>query len=642
MAEPSSPPLPAVPALTLAAADQWRAARVWRRVEGRWLVLLPLLTMLLAVVVDDLPTSCERLDGCAVPFGEGIAAALLWAEALVLLVRPRGSFAVPAAVGALVWWLPDALPGAGVRWAALVAHLAVAGALYRVAAGRRQARAQLVALMGPPVPYPWTLLGHGSPVEPPPRPVVRRVLAALLGAAAVLLVVSGVSATADSNERAQAADEVRATVRAVHDDGASVTVDYRMPTGTGDFSAEIDVWWDWVPKVGDDLPLLADGTGWYRVTGEVYDPTPWWVLAGLAACCAGLLLASAHRTDLARHAPVDEAPAMRVRIRQDPGGGLVVLPVDGGDKERPLWRLAFRRDVASFEPADEDGPAEWMPDGRPQEAEELRAATPAEAAALLERATAPVEALLYQGPDGAQRQLVVYRAPEDPETWQADSAAAFAAPPRLRRDAGAVRNESALAVPAAAAETLERDLARPAALPPGARVYGLPAGLRWAAGPVTAGLLVGAVLLLDDGGAVEGLVRPLAVGLPFLLAVISACSWQLAVDRDGVALSGALWVERLPWQRVAAAAVHRGRFTVQAPDGRQIGFGSRPATVLHRHFGGSWDPRQVARTVTLMAHSAEHRPPTLLPADAVGRVAGLNRLVVAGYLAWVLGRWFLG
>ncbi|MFJ5232784.1 hypothetical protein ACIQBJ_23165 [Kitasatospora sp. NPDC088391] len=639
MAPLPPPPLPAAPALTLAAADQWRSARVWRRLESRWLALLPVLTVVLAGAADELPAACDRLNACAVPYGEGLAQALLLAELLVLLVRPRGSFAVPALVGPALWLLPDALPGTAVRTAALLAHLAVAAALYRVATGRRRARAQLASLMGPPVPYPWTLLGGEEPNPRPAPPRLRRLLAALLGTGALLLAASGWWTAAEQDARAQTADEVRATVRAVRDDGARITVDYQLPSSTRTFSTDIEVWWDWEPKTGDTLALLADGTGWHRVAGETYDPAPWWSCAALAGAAAALLLGSAHRTDRARHAPADGAPALRVRVRPEPGGP-AVLPVDGGDGEPALWRLVRPGQEAHFAPADEDGPAEWLPDDPPPAGPEPAAATPAEAAARLAGATRPVEALLYHGPDGPYRQLLVHRLPEDPESWRAVGTAAHPAPPRSRAATGL--HEDTLAVPAAAAPLLAEDLADPDALPEPARVHGPPAALRLAAAPVGAVVTAVAVTALDDGGFLDGLARPLVVGLPFLLAVIGACGWQLAVDRDGVAVSGALLRRRLPWAQVTAAAVHRGRFTVQAADARQIGFGSWPAERLHRHFGGDYDPRHAARTITLLAHAPERRPTAPLPADAVGRALPLNRLAVAGYLAWTLGHWYFG
>lgn len=272
MSDMASPPLPAAPGLTLAAADQWRAARVWRRLESRWLALLPGGTFVLAAAADDpLPRSCDVLDACAVSLGETVAVALVLVEALVLLARPRGSALVPAVVGLLLWFLPDALPGTAVRLAVTGAHLAVAAALHRVAAGRRRARTQLAALMGPPVPYPWTLLDQEAPLGPAGRPTARRTLAAVLGLLAVLALGTGLYRMHDSDTRSATADEVRATVRAVHDDGLSATVDYQLPSGGQRFTTTVDIWWDWTPAVGDRIALLADDTGWTRVAGDPYD-----------------------------------------------------------------------------------------------------------------------------------------------------------------------------------------------------------------------------------------------------------------------------------------------------------------------------------------------------------------------------------
>ncbi|KDN84995.1 hypothetical protein [Kitasatospora cheerisanensis] len=423
-----TPPLPAAPALTLAAADQWRAARVWRRLESRWPVLLPLLTGLLAVTVDDTPEHCGTWQPCTVPYGESAAPAVLLVELLVLLLRPRGSWAVPAAAGLALWFLPDALPGPWLPLVACAAHLGTAAALHRVAVGRRRARAQLATLMGPPVPYPWTLLGGDSPFDQPAAPRIRRLLAALLGAGAAVLLLAGVWQTEDGIRRAAEADEVRATVRTVHADGEGATAEYRLPHEDRTFTAEVTG-----PRtVGDQVPLLVDGTGWYRAADEWQDPAPWWLGTGAAGTLAVLLALSAHRTTRERRRTDEGAPAVRVRVRPDAGGDLEVLPLDGGDREAGLWRLRRVGAEVHYLPADREGPAEWLPctgDEDDEEDEENTPDTLAEAAALVERTAAPVEALLYQGPDGGRRQLLVLRSPVAPHEWTAAYAAGHAARP---------------------------------------------------------------------------------------------------------------------------------------------------------------------------------------------------------------------
>ncbi|MGW4384473.1 hypothetical protein [Kitasatospora sp. NPDC004531] len=638
------PPLPVAPALSLAAADQWRAARVWRRLESRWPALLPVATVLLAIALDRTPERCDGWRSCTVPYAESAAPALLLVEFLVLWLRPRGSAAVPAVVGPLLWFLPNALPGPWLPTVACAAHLALAAALYRVAVGRRRARAQLDTLMGPPVPLPWTLLGAEPPLDPPPAPRVRQALAALLGAGALTLLVVGVQRTEADTLRAAGADQVRATVRTVHPDGDGATVGYRLPHELHDLTAEVGG----ERRVGEQVPLLVDGTGWSRAADEWQDSTPWWLGVGAAGACAALLALSAHRTTRERRHDGDGAPALRIRVRTDEDGDQVVLPLDGGDREAGLWRLRTVGGDAFYAPADDEGPAEWLPwsareeDDEDDDADEN--ATLAEAAAKVEQAAAPVEALLYQGPDGGRRQLVVRRSPHAPYEWTAQPVAARALPPRLRRlRHDRVPLQDDVLVKAAAARDLEHDLAeQPEGRPEPARVFGLPAAVRHAAAPVAA-VLIGTVMhfVAEDGGVVDGLIRPVLIGGVALVGLVNAFTWQVAVDRDGVNCSGALRLRRAGWRQITAAAVHRGRFTLRGGGAREFGFPTLPARLLHRHFGGPYDPQQAARTVTVLAHRPERRPLTALPAHAVGSALLVNRLTVAGYLLWAVGQYCL-
>ncbi|MFJ1797000.1 hypothetical protein [Kitasatospora griseola] len=642
----SAPPLPVAPALTLAAADQWRAARVWRRLESRWPAVLPVLTVVLAIGVDDTPERCAALRACTVPYAESAAPAVLLVEFLVLLLCPRGSFAVPAVTGVLLWLLPNALPGPWLPTVACAAHLAVAAALYRVAAGRRRARAQLVALMGPPVPYPWTMLGGESPFEPPSAPLGRRILAGLLGAGAAVLLLVGVSRTEDGIRRAATADEVRATVRTVHDGGEGATVEYRLPHDTRTLTAEVGG----ERTVGEQVPLLVDDAGRTRAADEWQDSTPWWLGVGATGTCAVLLVLSAHRTVRERRPAGDGAPALRVRVRPDEDGRMVVLPLDGGDRESGLWRL-WEGGAAFYAPADLDDPAEWLPRSAHEAADEDDdeddehddedwSGTLAEAAELVERTAVPVEALLYQGPDGGRRQLLVFRSPAAPHEWTAVSAAARAVPPRLRRDRGP--HNDAVLVTAEAARHVEQDLAeQPDGGPEPARVFGLPTALRCVAAPVAAVLIGFAISGTAEGGVLGGLVRPLFLGAAALISVTSAFGWQLAVDRDGVSCSGVLLrARRASWQQVTAAAVHRGRFTLRGGF-REFGFPVLPARLLHRHFGGPYDPQQIARTVSVLAHRPERRPLTALPEGAVGSTLLVNRLALGGYAVWAVAQYLM-
>ncbi|OKJ17329.1 hypothetical protein [Kitasatospora sp. CB01950] len=624
------PPLPAAPPLTLAAADQWRAARVWPRLESRWLALLPAVTVLLAIALDRTPERCDAWQSCVVPYAESAAPAVLLAEFLVLWLRPRGNWAVPAVVGPLLWFLPNALPGPWLPTVACAAHLALAGALYRVAAGRRRARAQLATLMGPSVPYPWTLAGGDSPFGPPVAPRIRQVLAALLAVGAVVLLAVGVSRTEEDLRRAAGADQVRATVRSVHPDGDGATVVYRQLHDVEDLTAEVGG----ERTVGEDVPLLADGAGWTRAADERQDSTSWWLGVGAAGTCAALLALSAHRTARERR-PTADGPALRIRVRWDLNGDLTVLPADGGDREPGLWRLRGADHDAFYAPADEDGPAEWLPMTalETDEDDEEEEGGPTEA-------TDPVGALLYQGPDGGRRQLLVLRSPDEPHLWMAWPTAARAVPPRWRRGRGSAPD--GVLVQAAAARDLEQDLAdHPDPHPEEARAFGLPVALRCAVGPLAAGLIGLAMSWTPEGGVLGGLVRPLFLGGATLIGLVNTFAWHLEVDRDGVAYSGGLLRRRLDWPQVKAAAVHRGRFTLRGSRGVDFGFAAFPARMLHRHFGGPYDPQQLARTVSVLARRPERRPLTVLPGNPAGPALLVNRLALAGYAVWAVGQYLL-
>ncbi|MFD8483849.1 hypothetical protein [Kitasatospora sp. NPDC059673] len=620
MSEYPVPPLPAAPALTLAAADQWRAARVWPRLHSRWLALLPVVTVVVAMVIDRTPERCDSWRSCTVPYAESAAPAVLLVEFLVLLLRRNTGFVVPAVVGLLLWFLPNALPGPWLPVAACAAHLAAAAALYRAEAGHRRAEAQLATLMGPSVPYPWTLRGGDSPIDPPAVPQVRRILAALFGAGAVVLLVAGVSQTEDGIGRAARADRTWGIVRTVHDGGEGATVEYRLPHDFRTLTAEVGG----ERTVGEQVPLLVDGTGWYRAADEWQNSTVWWLGVGAFGTFAVLLVLSARRTTLARRTIGDSAPALRVRVRRTEAGALEVLPVDGGDREAGLWRLLrFGDGAAQYASAGPGGPAAWIPDPGGEADDERSSDT-------------PVEALLYRWI--GRNRLLVFRSPEAPHRWTAAHAAVLTAPSERHR---AVRDEAAL-VKTEAARHLAADLAEhPDGSPEPARVFGLPTALRCAAAPVAA-VLIGVVMdfLADQDNVMDRLLRPLLMGSGLLLAVMGGFGWQLAVDRDGVAFSGVLRAGRASWQQVTAAAVHRGRFTLRGGL-REFGFPVLPARLLHRHFGGEFDPQQVARTVTALARRPERRPLSVLPASTVGSVLWLNRLVLAGYLGWVVAQYLL-
>lgn len=612
---PVDPPLPAVPSLTLAAADQWCAAQVRRRLETRWLALLPVGVFVLATASGD---SCTTPADCQEPWTVTAALLVLTVELILLLVRPRALFLVPATAAGLLWLLPGALPSEPVLWAVLVSHGVLAAALLQVELGRRSARQQLDLLMGPPVPYPWP--ADRSPIESH-RPWIRRVLAGLLLASVPVIALLASAGRSDHEQRAAAATAVQGTVLATDADGLTAEVGYRLPGG-GEQTARLDIWWDYTPKVGDQLRLVTDGQGFVQVAGDYYDSGGWHYLAGLAAVCATLLLVSASAgTHRRRRLHAEGAPAMRVLVQPDATGRtLLVRPVDAARAEPALWRLR-PRDAYLWCPDTENGPA-WLPGHEVADDETADVVQPVR----------PAPAWLYQGPDGPYAQLLVFRPPLPGARWVAVVTRPQPVPTGRRqpdRDSFPALTEKVLA-------------AAPAGPPEAARRVEMPGLLRCAAGPLLAVLMGWLLLALDGSGWWDGLVRPLGSGVLVLVATTAAVGWQVAFDRDGLTVALALRAYRYEWDDVSGAVVHRNRLLIRLRNGDELSVGAWAARLLGRHFGGPFAPQAVAETITVLAHRPERRPTEALSGPPLGSPHLLiNRICLTGYVLFVLGHYLL-
>lgn len=661
------PPLPAAPPFTAAEADRWRAARVWRRLESRWLALVPLALCVLAMSAGALPTTCTAPASCLTPWTETATGTLLLVEALVLLARPPRLFAVPVVAGALIWLMPDGLPDGTTRWTALLAHAVLALALFRADRGRAAARRMLDGLAGPPVPFPWTMSAEPRPVGVTVLPRTPHVLAALAVLAGLALAVTGAVRQHADDARAVHAEAVEGTVLSADGDGSTARVGYETPRTGLPRTAELDVWWDYTPRAGDGLRLLADDDGFVRLWGDPYDPASWYVSAGLCAGAGGVLALSAAAGARRRRVFTGQgAPAMRVLVSLDGSGDVLVRPFDA-PSGRPLWRL-LPSDTYRWWSAAEGGPA-WAPakgpveynryrlpddDGRPGGPDDWAddwaddgsvpaqpVPAPAEAAAMLSHADRPAPALLYLGPDGPSAQLLVRPAGPEP-VWIAQVAGAYPAPPVWWRRRQRFGGED-LAVPALAAEAIAGAEAEEGpVLPEPARLVGMPLPLRCTAGLLFAVPAAALVHLTADGGWYGGLVRPAATCIGMFMAVVGALTWQAGFDRDGLVLVTALRVRRWTWSEVNAAAVHRQRFTVQLRNGRTAGAAAWPSAVLARHLGSDCDPAEVARTVSVLTGSPGRRPVERLSGGGAGRPQILlNRLSLAAVLVFAVGRFVL-
>ncbi|MFE4975692.1 hypothetical protein ACFRAR_26765 [Kitasatospora sp. NPDC056651] len=657
------PPLPTAAPLTTASAARWRAARTLWRLDSRWLALVPVAFVALAGSVEPDTLQCNAQGICRDPWGSALAGWTVPAEVILLAGRARIRVLVPPVVLALLWYLPDGLVTPLGRWSAVLVHLLLTAVLLGAEAGRRRARQQLDELMAPPVPYPWTAAGAPSPVLPDRPPALRRVLGVLLLTAAVAFPAYGLWAKAHADTAAEQATRVTGTAGESDGDGA-LTVRFQQPGGGPERTAALDVWWQRRPQPGEPVPLLVDDDS-VRALGDDYDITGQLVMGGLIALPGLLLLGSAAvaSTRRARPAFVGAAPALAVRVRADAQGDLLVLPLDGPPDGPGLWRLVERDRYRWARHAAPDGEGSaWVPEPLTTEdqdadypdpvvdhdeeeeeyAELFDRATPAEAAEWLSRAGRTVPAVLYGGPDGTDRQLLVRPGVLDGDPrWVAAVVAPAARAPRLGRRSGRYR-EDELAVASLTAEAVAAAPAEgPDTEPLAAGRWEMPLPLRVAAGPVTALLAAAAVVLLDEHGWWGGLLRPLWIGSLAIIACGHTLSWQLVVDRDGLRMATGLRTRTFRWADVSAAAVHRNTLTVRLRGGREFSLLSRPALWLAGVFGGRYDRVALARTVATAAHRPDLRPRQVLP-DRLGSPQHLvNLCALAGYAVFTVVRYAL-
>ncbi|MFJ8628700.1 hypothetical protein ACIRD3_38460 [Kitasatospora sp. NPDC093550] len=666
-----APPLPSAAPLTAATAARWRAARTAWRLDSRWLALLPVAFAVLATAVEPSAARCNAQGICRDTWGSALAGWSVLAEVVLLAARVRVRALVPPVVLALLWYLPDGLVTPLARWSAVLLHVLLTAVLLGAEAGRRRARQQLDELMAPPVPFPWTAAGAPSPVLRDGPPVLRRALGVLLLVVAAAFPLYGLWAQARADAVAERAVRVTGTAGTTDRDEV-LTVRFQPPGGGPERTAALDVWWQRQPQPGEPVPLLVDGDS-VRALGDEYDLSGQLAAGGLIALPGLVLLGSAAVAGARRARPSFEgsAPALAVRVRADARGDLLVQPLDGPAEGPGLWRLVERDRYrwAQRGVPGREGPA-WVPEYAdtgsedddypdpvldPDEDEEYEdeeyeeheeheelfdRATPAEAAAWLAHAGRSVPAVLYRGPDGPDRQLLVRPGLLDTDPyWVAALVAPAARAPRLSRRTERYR-ERELAVAALTAETVAAaPEAGPDAEPVAARRWEMPLPLRAAAGPVTALLVAAAVVLLDDDGWWENLVRPLWIGSLAILACAQTLSWQMAADRNGLRVATALRTRTFRWPEISAAAVHRGLLTIRLRGGREFSFASRPAVWLAGHFGDRYDPVALARTVATAAHRPDLRPAGVLP-DRLGAPQHLlNRLALVGYAVFTVAHY---
>ncbi|MFE5585086.1 hypothetical protein [Kitasatospora sp. NPDC056531] len=649
-----APPLPSAAPLTAAAAARWRAARTAWRLDTRWLALAPAAFLVLATAVEPTDTGGCNVQGvCQDTWGSALAFWTVLAEVVLLIAKPRIRALVPPAALAVLWYAPGGLVSPLGRWSAVLMNLLLAAVLIGAELGRRRARQQLDELAAPPVPFPWTAAGAPSPGHPEGPPVGRRTLGGLLLLVALALPLYGLWAQAGQRAADRQATGVYGTALSTDRDGV-LTVRFQPPGGGPERTAALDVRWQRQPQPGEPVTLLVNGDS-VRAAGDDYDLSGEMAFGGLSALLGVLLLGSAAAANARRARPAFEgsAPALAVRVRADARGDLLVLPLDGPPDGPPLWRVV-ERDRYLWSPYGE-GPA-WVPESMKIEGEgeypdpeppfdgagPYDRPTPAQAVARLARARRSVPAVLYRGPDGPDRQLLVRPALLDGDPhWVAAVVAAVARVPRPNHKAEYDR-EQQLAVAELTAETVAAAPdPGPDARPVAARRWEIPVPLRVLPGPAMALLLAAAVVFLSGDGWWEGLVRPLWFGSSAILACGHALSWQIVADRDGLRVATALRVRHFRWQQITAAAVHRRRLIIRLRGGEDLSVAGWPMSRLARHLGERYDPVELARVVATAAHRPDLRPKQVLP-DRLGRPQRLvNILSVAGFALFTVVHYWL-
>jgi hypothetical protein len=576
------------------------------------------------------------------------------AEIVLLIAKPRFRALVPPVALAVLWYAPGGLVSPLARWSAVLMNLLLAAVLIGAELGRRRARQQLDELAAPPVPFPWTAAGAPSPVHPEPEGPGRRVLGGLLLLVALALPLYGLWAQAGQRAADRQATGVFGTAGSTDRDGV-LTVRFQPPGGGPERTAALDVQWQRQPQPGEPVTLLVNGDS-VRAAGDDYDLSGQVAFGGLSALVGLLLLGSAAAANARRARPAFEgsAPALAVRVRTDARGDLLVLPLDGPPGRPALWRMV-ERDRYLWSPyggPDGEGPA-WVPEDMKTEGEgeypdppsggagRYGRPTSAEAAARLVRARRSVPAVLYRGPDGPDRQLLVRPGLRDGDPrWVAAVVASVARAPRANRKAEGRREEELAVAKLTARAVAAAPPAGPDARPVAARRWEIPLPLRVLPGPAMALLLGAAVVYLSGGGWWQGLLRPLWFGSSAILACGHALSWQIVADRDGLRVATALRVRHFRWQQITAAAVHRRRLIIRLRGGADLSVTGWLMSRLARHLGERYDPVELARVVATAAHRPDLRPKQVLP-DRLGRPQRLvNTLSVAGFaLFTVVHHW---
>ncbi len=588
----------------------------WRTPDARrWLAAVPALWAhplwaVLALVVSVVweleagpVAACTSADPCGTDWpGLGVAVVMVLTPYWVWR-QPRLALAGLAAVlAALV--VEEGFTAFG-RPSALAFLLAVAfataGIVHRLAAAGRQ-RSLALEAAGP----------VAQPLPAAARTFRRGRLFFVL--AALLLAVAGfgfqqAQQVADAyEERAAGATELSGRVTALDrsDEDAdvlTVTADGRTHRFETAFPEDF--------PVGSRVDVVVDGD-WAALVAEPYDVFGWelLVLGGSAAALAFLVNGAVGRTR-SRRLGRGPLPVLHVLVREDHKDSRTwVFAADDPEGFRPI--LHFHSQYV-FEDQDEDEDDRDVDEGPG-------------AAVGLDRLT---EIIRGGGPTPPLREAVLYGVP------YAGAEVAFAA--RTDADAAEVVVEcSVTAVRPAVPGWGKRGPQHHEQKDPQRPVDEVAAGMTPTAGPRVwrahgFSRAVGLGLLLVQGGGIWAALDEgpswsllwLAVVLPWLVTSVStALTWRITADRNGLWVTGAWRVRRVPWDVITSVRHSDDGIRISRAEGSSVGVSPTGWTWLERRLGREPGAERVTGEVRALLLRPELRPSAEAPSGQQGMPVG--------------------
>lgn len=583
-------------------ARRWLAAVPARWAHPLWAVLALVVSMVWELEAAPVPV-CTSAEPCGTDWlGLGTAVVLLltpywvWRQPRSALVGlAAGLTALVVEEGFTAFERPSAL-----AYLAAVAFSA-AGLVHRLAAAGRQ-RSLALEAAGPvsqPLPDAARTFRRGR---------FSFVLAALLLAVAGFGYWQAQQVVDAYEERAAGATALSGRVTAVDDDVLTVKADGRTHRFETAFPEDF--------PVGTRVDIVVDGD-WKALVAEPYDVFGWelLVLGGSVVGLAFLVNGAAGRAR-SRRLRRGPLPVLHVLVREDDEDGRTwVFAADDREGSRPILHF---HSLYAFE--DEDDSEEFDAEEDDPDADDAAAAVELGKLTEILRGGGPTpplrEAVLYGVPyAGAEVAFVARDDTDDPEVAVECSVSAVKPTvpgllepgPRRRKRKGTRRSVDEVA-----------------------------AGMTVTAGPRTwraqgFSRAIGLGLLLVQGGGIWAMLDDgpswswlfLVVGLPWLVTVVgTALTWRITADHEGLWVTGAWRVRRVPWSVITSVG--------QSDDGISIGR-AKDSAVEMAPMGWAWVERRlghepvverVVEEVRALLLRPELRPLEEAPAGRQGMPVG--------------------